>query len=216
MNGRLISVSLTADSSHFAFSATSLSRCSAILSLRRSILCSLAKPNTSQSMMRRSKSSPPRKVSPRGRDDLEHAVADLEDRDVEGAAAEVVDRDLALDVLAEAVGQRRRGRLVDDADDVEAGDAAGVLGRLALAVVEVGGHGDHRLLRPSSPRYSSAISFISCRTYARDLGDREDLVAQHDAHVVVRTLDDAGTARSRATCCTGGEPHLRPMSRLAA
>ena len=58
-----------------------------------------------------------------GRDDLEHAVADLEDRDVERAAAEVVHRDLALDVLAEAVRERRRGRLVDDADDVEAGDA---------------------------------------------------------------------------------------------
>ena len=73
-----------------------------------------------------------------GGDDLEHAVADLEDRDVERAAAEVVDRDLALDVAAEAVGERRRGRLVDDADDVEAGDPAGVLGGLALAVVEVG------------------------------------------------------------------------------
>ena len=82
-----------------------------------------------------------------GRDDLEDAVADLEDRDVERAAAEVVDRDLALDVLAEAVGERRRGRLVDDADDVEAGDLAGVLGRLALVVVEVGRDGDDRLLR---------------------------------------------------------------------
>jgi hypothetical protein len=40
-----------------------------------------------------SKSSPPRKVSPAVAHDLEHAVADLEDRDVEGAAAEVVDRD---------------------------------------------------------------------------------------------------------------------------
>ena len=58
-----------------------------------------------------------------GRDDLEDAVrADLEDRDVERAAAEVVDRDRLLDVLAEAVGERRRGGLVDDADDVEAGD----------------------------------------------------------------------------------------------
>src|SRR6185312_600974 len=78
-----------------------------------------------------------------GRDDLEHAVADLEDRDVEGAAAEIVDRDLALDVAAEAVRERGGGRLVDDADDVEAGDAARVLGRLALAVVEVRGHRDH-------------------------------------------------------------------------
>ncbi len=57
----------------------------------------------------------------RGRDDLEDAArADLEDRDVERAAAEVVDGDRLLEVLAEAVRERRRGRLVDDADDVEA------------------------------------------------------------------------------------------------
>ena len=41
MNGRLISVSLEEDSSIFAFSAASFSRCSASLSLRRSMPCSL-------------------------------------------------------------------------------------------------------------------------------------------------------------------------------
>jgi hypothetical protein len=85
-----------------------------------------------------------------GRDDLDDVLGDLEDRDVEGAAAEVVDRDdLLLGgaglALAEAVGERGGGRLVDDALDLEAGDAAGVLGGLALGVVEVGGDGDDRL-----------------------------------------------------------------------
>ena len=81
-----------------------------------------------------------------GRLHLEDAVADLEDGDVEGAAAEVVDRDGLAFLLVEAVGERRRGRLVDDAQHFEAGDLAGVLGGLALGVVEVGGNGDHRLL----------------------------------------------------------------------
>ena len=77
---------------------------------------------------------------------LEDAVADLEDRDVERAAAEVVDRDgLRFLLLVEAVGERRRRRLVDDAQHLEAGDLAGVLGRLALGVVEVGGNGDDGL-----------------------------------------------------------------------
>ena len=75
-----------------------------------------------------------------GGEDLEHAVADLEDRDVEGAATEVEDGDLLpIVLLVEAVGEGRGGRLVDDAQDLEAGDlTAGVLGGL----VEVGGDGD--------------------------------------------------------------------------
>ena len=81
-----------------------------------------------------------------GRDDLEDAArADLEDRDVERAAAEVVDGDRLLDVLAEPVGQRGRRRLVDDADDVEPGNLAGVLGGLPLVVVEVRRDGDDGL-----------------------------------------------------------------------
>ena len=78
-----------------------------------------------------------------GRFHFEGAFADVEHRDVEGAAAEVEDEDrLIVALFVEAVGQRRRGRLVDDPLDVEAGDLAGVLGRLPLVVVEVGGDGD--------------------------------------------------------------------------
>ncbi len=83
-------------------------------------------------------------VVTRGRLDLEDAVADLEHGHVERAAAEVEDEDRLVGLLVEAVGQRRGGRLVDDALDVEARDAAGVLGRLALIVVEVGRDGDDR------------------------------------------------------------------------
>ena len=62
---------------------------------------------------------------------------------VEGAAAEVEDQDLLVDaLLVEAVREGRGGGLVDDALDVEAGDLTGVLGGLALGVVEVGRNGD--------------------------------------------------------------------------
>jgi hypothetical protein len=71
-------------------------------------------------------------------------VGDLDDGHVEGAAAQVVHGDLAvaLFLLVQAEGQGRSGGLVDDALDFQAGDAAGVLGGLALGVVEVGRHGD--------------------------------------------------------------------------
>ena len=72
-----------------------------------------------------------------GRLHLEHAVADFENGNIEGAAAKVIDRDGAGLALVEPIGERGRGRLVDDAQHFEAGDLAGVLGGLALRVVEI-------------------------------------------------------------------------------
>ena len=76
---------------------------------------------------------------------LEHAVADLEHGHVEGASAEVIDRDRAGFLLVETIGERGRSRLVDDAKHFEAGDLAGVLGRLTLGVVEIRGNRYDRL-----------------------------------------------------------------------
>ena len=71
---------------------------------------------------------------------------DFDDGDIEGTATQVVDRDGAITAfLVQAIGQGRGGGLVDDALDLETGDAAGVLGGLALGIVEVSRHGDHRL-----------------------------------------------------------------------
>ncbi len=64
MNGRLMSVSLTVESSILAFSAASLRRCSAIRSLPRSIPSSFLNSEMIHSMMRWSRLSPPRCVSP--------------------------------------------------------------------------------------------------------------------------------------------------------
>ncbi|MPM38574.1 hypothetical protein SDC9_85203 [bioreactor metagenome] len=78
--------------------------------------------------------------------DLEHAVGDVQQRDVEGATTEVEDQHgLLLVGLVQAVRQSGRGRLVDDPVDGQTGDLTGLLGRLALGVGEVGGDGDHRV-----------------------------------------------------------------------
>ena len=146
MNGRLISVCVVDDSSIFAFSALSFSRCSASLSLAQVdalLLLELVGEIVDQAHVEVFAAEEGVAV---GRLHLEHAVADFQDGNIEGAAAEVVDRDGAGLLLVEAVGERRRGRLVDDAQHFEAGDLAGVLGGLALRVVEVGRNGDDRLL----------------------------------------------------------------------
>ncbi len=80
------------------------------------------------------------------REHLEHAILDLQDRDVEGSAAEVVDSDRAAILLVEAVGQRRGGRLADDAQHFEARQSTRVARGGALRVIEVGRHGDHRAI----------------------------------------------------------------------
>ena len=80
-----------------------------------------------------------------GRLHFENAVADFQHGNVERAAAQVIDGDLLVLLLVEAVGERRRGRFVDDAQHFEAGDFARVLGRVALRVVEISRHGDDRL-----------------------------------------------------------------------
>ena len=64
MNGKLIEVCAAEDNSIFAFSAASLSRCSAIWSLRKSIAFAALNESQSQLMTIWSKSSPPRCVSP--------------------------------------------------------------------------------------------------------------------------------------------------------
>jgi hypothetical protein len=64
MNGNEISVSSSVESSHLAASAASLMRCMAIMSSERSRPVSRWNSCSRNSMMRASKSSPPRKVSP--------------------------------------------------------------------------------------------------------------------------------------------------------
>ncbi len=68
---------------------------------------------------------------------------ELEDGNVEGAAAEIVDGYSATLLFVESIGEGGGGGLVDEAENVEAGDFASVLGGLALGVVEIGRNGDY-------------------------------------------------------------------------
>ena len=128
-------------------------------------------------------------VVARGGLDLEDAVADLEHGHVEGAAAEVEDEDRLVGLLVEAVGQRRGGRLVDDALDVEAGDLAGVLGRLALVVVEVRRDGDDRAVDRVA-EIGLGVGLELLQDHRADLRRAVLLAAGVHARVAVGAADD--------------------------
>mmetsp|Transcript_860 Transcript_860/g.2099 ORF Transcript_860/g.2099 Transcript_860/m.2099 type:complete len:714 (-) Transcript_860:79-2220(-) len=81
-----------------------------------------------------------------GGQDLKHAVSHLQDGHIKCAATQVKDQNGLIGLLLKAVGKRRGGGLVDDAQHLEASNLAGILGGLALAVVEVGRHRDDGLL----------------------------------------------------------------------
>ncbi|EMA19762.1 NAD-specific glutamate dehydrogenase [Haloarcula amylolytica JCM 13557] len=132
-------------------------------------------------------------VVPVGRDDLVDASTQVEDGDVEGAAPEVVHEDRLVGLVVEAVGHRGRGRLVDDAFDLEAGDLPGVLGRLALSVVEVRRDGNDGLLDLVAEILLGVV-FDLLEDHRRDLLRRVLLPVQFDrvvvlAHVALDRLD---------------------------
>ncbi len=74
-----------------------------------------------------------------------HAVAHFQDRNIERATAKVIYRDGFVLLLVQPVGQRRGRGFVDDAHHFQAGDLPGVLGGLALRIVEIGRNRDDGL-----------------------------------------------------------------------
>ncbi|MPM41849.1 hypothetical protein SDC9_88509 [bioreactor metagenome] len=115
------------------------------------------------------------------------AVADFQNRDIEGSAPEVVNRNGFIALLVQPVGQRGRGRFVDDAQHFQSGDLAGVLGGLALAVVEVGRHRDHRLL-DFLAKIGLGVGFQLLEDHRRNFRRRIALVADLDVSVAVGGL----------------------------
>jgi len=173
-----------------AFSAASFKRCNASLSLRRSMPFSLqelacevidkphvevfAAKNVSPLVDLTSKTP-----SPISRTEI-----------IEGAAAEVVNRDV-LDsfFLIEAVGQRCRRGLVDDAQNLKPRDLPGVLGCLALGVVEVSWNSDDRFFHLLA-KVSFGGSFIFCKMKAEILRRRVFLAVAFDPGIAIVAAND--------------------------
>jgi hypothetical protein len=129
-----------------------------------------------------------------GRLHFEHAVADFEDRNVERAAAKVVNRDRLVFVLVEAIGQRSRRRLVDDAQHFKARDLASVLGCLTLGVVEIGRHGDDGL-RHGFAQIGFRRFLHLLQDEGRNLRRRIILATGLDPSVAILALDNLNKER---------------------
>ena len=126
-----------------------------------------------------------------GRQHLEHAARELQDRQVEGATAEVVHRIKAFGRVVEAVGHRGRGRFVEQAQHLEAGEACRVLGRLALGVVEIRRHGDHRAdQRPAQARLGALAQLA--QDLRRDLDRALDALRGAQPHHARAVLEVVG------------------------
>ncbi|CFE01321.1 NAD-specific glutamate dehydrogenase [Bordetella pertussis] len=84
-----------------------------------------------------------RRIATRG-NHFEHALGQAQNGNIERAAAQVIHRVNAFGGLVQPIGDGRRGRLVEQAQHIQAGQPRGIARGLALRVVEIRRHGDHR------------------------------------------------------------------------
>ena len=125
-----------------------------------------------------------------GGEHFKNAITHLKDRHVEGATTKVEDQDAFVAFFVEAIGQSRRCGLVDDAQNLETSDLSGVLGGLALGIVEVGGNRDDRL----GDGFTEILAGVLGKL-AKDLGGnllRSELLVENRAlhlHVGTGLLD---------------------------
>ena len=76
-----------------------------------------------------------------GRNHLENAVVQFENRDVECAAAQIINHHDAVFLFVQTVGERCCGRFVHQPQNIQPRYASGIFRRLTLRVVKICGDG---------------------------------------------------------------------------
>ena len=142
------------------------------------------------------------------------------DRDVERPSAQVVHHDgtffghpvgASQLPLLPGIGQRRSCRLVDDVNDVQARDLAGILGRLTSHIVEVVRNGDDRVDDWTDPGFGVLLQLF--QDEGRDELGRQLLPLIDDkevfvAHLAFDRLDDVLGVLDRHPLGAGTDDHL--------
>src|ERR1700719_23998 len=127
----------------------------------------------------------------------------FQDGDVEGATAKIVNGNVAALRFVQAVSERRGGGLIDEAQNFEAGDAAGVFGGLTLGIVEVRGNGDDGAIDGLTQIRLSPVSQFA-QDERGNFRWRKHFVAEHDANDVIAVGVDAKREKLQFALHIGG------------
>src|ERR1700674_231286 len=131
-----------------------------------------------------------------GRDELEYG-------NIKRAAAKIVDGHAAALLFVQAVGERSGSRFVDEPQNFQAGDFAGVLRSLALRVVEISRHGDNGTIDCLAEKSFRPV-FQLAENERRNFRWCEEFFAQHDANDVFARGIDAKRKKLQLALNIGG------------
>ena len=121
--------------------------------------------------------------------DLDDALTNIQDRNIEGTTAQVKDQDGFVLFLIQTVGQGGGSGLIDDALDVQAGNFAGILGGLALAVIKISRDSDHRFGNRLA-KVGFSIAFKLCQDHGGDF--LRAIITPGDRHFDTRLILGTG------------------------
>src|SRR6267142_713483 len=109
---------------------------------------------------------------------------ELEDGNIKRAAAEIVDGDFAALCFMQAVGERRGSRLVDEPQNFQAGNLAGILRGLTLRIVKIRRYCDDRAVDGFTKMGLSPV-FQFAQNERRNFQRSENFVAENHADDVL-------------------------------
>jgi hypothetical protein len=82
---------------------------------------------------------------------LEDTVIDSEKGNIEGTTTKIEDDNVLLTLaLVNSIGNGSSGGLVNDTEDIKAGDHTSILSGLSLSIIEICWHGDNCVLNFAS------------------------------------------------------------------
>ena len=113
---------------------------------------------------------------------LDDAGGDLQNGNVKGAAAQIINHDLLAFFFIHTVGQSGSSGFVDDAFDLQTGNASGIFGCLTLGIGEISRHGDYGFPHGMT-QISFGIGLQLLQDHGRDLLRRIALAV--DGHFII-------------------------------